>query len=255
MTKFQLRPLKPAKVSEISEATASSPTPLEERVNFHIGNPVEDERLVAFYQNLVLDSLKPSEGLSQFDLQELLEEGVWSKSHVSIIELLCRSVKSSVPYMPRGGFNRKSPGKLAELFAEWLSHRQQEPLKYDLGKESGQREIIFASGGIYESMRVILHTLSDYLVHRPARLLFWRINLPPHLNRFEGLDLSHLPDLEDEAIQAIEGDCLKGEDMPTFLVMGDIPTENFRRQLRHLIQRCPMFFIEIQAVSEHASCC
>ena len=58
-TKFQLRPLRPAKVSEISEATASSPTSPEERVNFHIGNPVEDERLISFYQNLVVDSLKP----------------------------------------------------------------------------------------------------------------------------------------------------------------------------------------------------
>ena len=36
VAKFQLQPLKPAKVSEISEATASSPTPPEERVNFQM---------------------------------------------------------------------------------------------------------------------------------------------------------------------------------------------------------------------------
>jgi hypothetical protein len=43
---FALRPVKAAVVSEISEATASSPVPPEERVNFHIGNPVQDPRLV-----------------------------------------------------------------------------------------------------------------------------------------------------------------------------------------------------------------
>ncbi len=43
---FRLKPAKAAAVSEISEATASSPVPPEERVNFHIGNPVQDERLV-----------------------------------------------------------------------------------------------------------------------------------------------------------------------------------------------------------------
>ena len=38
---FRLRPIKAAKVSEISEATSASPVPPEERVNFHIGNPVQ----------------------------------------------------------------------------------------------------------------------------------------------------------------------------------------------------------------------
>jgi len=253
LTTFQLRPLKPAKVSEISEATASSPTPPEERVNFHIGNPVQDERLIAFFQNLVLGSLKPSEDLSRFNHQALIEEGVWDESQVEIIQLLCRAVRNSVPYMPRGGFNRKNPGKLAELFSEWLTCHQQEPLNYDLGKESGRREIIFASGGLYESMRVILHTLSEYLVSQPARLLFWRLPLPAHLNHFNGLELLALSEKEDEAFQRIESQLLESQDIPVFLVMGDVPTENFRRQLRHLIRRFALFFIEANNAPNHLS--
>ena len=50
---FRLKSIKAAKVSEISESTANSPVPPEERVNFHIGNPVQDERLFQYYLNLV----------------------------------------------------------------------------------------------------------------------------------------------------------------------------------------------------------
>ena len=42
---FELRPTRAAKVSEISEATASSAIAPEDRVNFHIGNPVQEPRL------------------------------------------------------------------------------------------------------------------------------------------------------------------------------------------------------------------
>ncbi len=51
---FRLRPTRAAKVSEISEATASSSIPVEERVNFHIGNPVQEPRLSSAYLRIVL---------------------------------------------------------------------------------------------------------------------------------------------------------------------------------------------------------
>jgi len=250
---FQLTPLKPAKVSEISEATASSPIPPDERVNFHIGNPVQDDRLIAFYQNLVLGSRKPIGRLLQFDGRDLLEEGLWEKTQEDKIDLICRAVRKSVPYMPRGGFNRKNPGKLAELFVEWLADHQEEPLRYDLGKESGEKEVIFASGGLYEVMRVILFTLSEYLQNKPARILFWQVNLPAHLNQFEGLEIVHLPEKQEEASQAIERVLKESRNTPVFLVMGAVPTEHFRRQLRQLIQRFPLFFIEANDAPNHLS--
>ena len=39
---FHLKPIRAARVSEISEATAAAPVPDEERVNFHIGNPLQE---------------------------------------------------------------------------------------------------------------------------------------------------------------------------------------------------------------------
>ena len=48
------RRLRAARVSEISEATAASATAPEERINFHIGNPVQDPRLTAAYLRAVL---------------------------------------------------------------------------------------------------------------------------------------------------------------------------------------------------------
>jgi len=56
---FRLRPAKAAKVSEVSETTAASPVPPEERVNFHIGNPAQDERLVSAFFRIAL-GLDPS---------------------------------------------------------------------------------------------------------------------------------------------------------------------------------------------------
>ena len=52
---FKLKAIKAAKVSEVSEATASSNVPKEERVNFHIGNPVQDTSLSSAYLRLALN--------------------------------------------------------------------------------------------------------------------------------------------------------------------------------------------------------
>ena len=51
---FRLVPLKAARVSEVSETTASSDVPPADRVNFHIGNPVQDKRLSSAYLRMVL---------------------------------------------------------------------------------------------------------------------------------------------------------------------------------------------------------
>lgn len=252
-TKFQLRPLKPAKVSEISEATASSPIAPAERVNFHIGNPVEDDRLISFYQNLVVDSPKPSSELHSFDLQSLLEDGVWDANQTDRLELLCRAVKSCIPYMPRGGFHRNSPSILAELFIEWLTQHQQEPLGYDLGKNSGRKEVIYASGGIIETLRVIFQTLSDYLISQPGRVLTWQADLPSHLAEFKGLELSALPSGEGKALQVIESEFRKNNQSPIILLLGNTPSENFRRRLRHISCRFALFFIEANDTPNHSS--
>ena len=51
---FRLKPIRVARVSEVSESTAAASIPEEERVNFHIGNPVQDVSLSSAYLRMVL---------------------------------------------------------------------------------------------------------------------------------------------------------------------------------------------------------
>ena len=54
LTFFRLKPIRAARVSEISETTAAAPVPTEERVNFHIGNPLQDARLSSAFLRIAL---------------------------------------------------------------------------------------------------------------------------------------------------------------------------------------------------------
>ena len=69
---FELRPTRAAKVSEISEATASSSIEPEERVNFHIGNPVQESRLSSAYLRAALGLDIRDETLSEEDPAAIL---------------------------------------------------------------------------------------------------------------------------------------------------------------------------------------
>ena len=70
---FRLRPARAAKVSEVSEATAAAPVPPEERVNFHIGNPVQDDRLVQAFFRIAL-GLEPIAPLSPSPIDQVIDE-------------------------------------------------------------------------------------------------------------------------------------------------------------------------------------
>ena len=137
---FELRTVRPGKISEISEATASSSVPPAERVNFHIGNPVQDERLTLYYLRSALN-LKITDGdLSKFDVQTIRNELGWEENCDKRIDLLYRLIKNSAPYSPRGGYNIKNPTPLIKRVHQWLVNDQDEPLAYDIGEKSGIRE-------------------------------------------------------------------------------------------------------------------
>jgi len=144
---FALRPVKAAVVSDISEATAASSVPAGERVNFHIGNPVQDPRLVELYARIAL-GLPPAQAATNGDLAgALCGELGWAAEERDRAEFLLELIRRSAPYLPRGGYLRNKPGELIRLFNEWLT-RQPEPLSYDFGEKTGRREVILASGGI-----------------------------------------------------------------------------------------------------------
>ena len=76
---FRLAPLKAARVSEISETTASSAASPEDRVNFHIGNPVQDKRLTSAYLRMALGIDIRREDLSDDQEEQILKHLDWEQ--------------------------------------------------------------------------------------------------------------------------------------------------------------------------------
>ncbi|HEX9006236.1 MAG TPA: aminotransferase class I/II-fold pyridoxal phosphate-dependent enzyme, partial [Bacteroidota bacterium] len=250
---FRLKPAKAAAVSEISEATASSPVPPEERVNFHIGNPVQDERLVWAFFRLAL-GLGASPAAPELPtLESALQETGGLPGDQERLEFLLRLIRRSAPYTPRGGFQRNAPHPLALAFRRWVEKEQPDPLSYDLGEQTGLREVIFDSGGIAETFRVFLHTLSTFLVHLPARLFLFNLTLPPHLSGFGQIAIESLPPDEQEALEAFHAALLAAPERPAFLAIGSILREESRRRLRQLTLDQPFFIIEANDAPNNAS--
>jgi aspartate/methionine/tyrosine aminotransferase len=249
---FELRPTRAAKVSEISEATASSAIAPGDRVNFHIGNPVQESRLSSAYLRAALGLDIRDETLTDEDLPAILRALYRDDSERPGLEFFSSLIRRSAPYLPRGGFSRTAPPPLATAFSEWLQN-QQDPLTYDLGKTSGRREIIFASGGTAECMRVFFHALSLYLTHLPAQVLLFRTSLPRHVTSFEGLVVELLPADEHLAVSRLRQIASGEAHGPAFVVMGEITTEETRRTLRGLALSYPLFFLEINDAPNNCS--
>ncbi|RPI04777.1 MAG: aminotransferase class I/II-fold pyridoxal phosphate-dependent enzyme [Ignavibacteriae bacterium] len=251
-TLFQLKPPKVARVSEISEATSSSATAPEDRVNFHIGNPVQDARLMAAYLRIVLDIDVQREDLDGENSEAVLQQLEWNESDKPILDFLKQLIKKSCPYSPRGGFARNSPNELVKAFTAWLQH-QQEPLSYDLGQTSGKREIVLATGGVEETLRVLYHALSLSIVHRPAQICLWEISSPSDESMFPSLHFMRLPQSESELIERMNEYFLQDKSHPVYLVMGRELGEETRRLLRSLSLDYPLFFIEANNTPNHLS--
>jgi len=242
---FQLRALKTAKVSEISETTASSPIPPRERVNFHIGNPVQDARLNSLYYELV-------SGLR--DDQELEENlSGWTSDDEDILNLLRSAIEKSVPYMPRGGYLRSEPGKLIEYVKQWLTVDQPEPLQYDFGESSGIRECILVSGGIFENLRILFHSLDSYLKHIPAQVIAHCTDIPDALTSFKNLIFTVSDPNENRLIEQLNILFNKNTDTPVFLILGEKLSEITRREIRRICLSLPLFIIEINNTENHLS--
>jgi hypothetical protein len=240
---FRLRNIKAARVSEISEVTESSGIPPEDRVNFHIGNPVQDIELSSAYLRIILGIDIRKKELTENNLDDLIEEAGYNQGDKVKLEFFRSLIKKSAPYMPRGGFNKKNPNYLINYFNEWLLKNQQEPLSYDLGETSGRREIILASGGIYEALRILFHSLSRYLVDLPVNILLYNIDLPDHLTEYPGLQYENLLSGESGLVEYLNNKSAEHSHHPVFLVLGSVLSEETRRLLRQHSLEFPLFFI------------
>lgn len=239
---FRLRPVRAARVSEISETTAASPVPPEERVNFHIGNPVQDERLYALFLRMALGNAAQKAGDPDPD------ETVTPES-----ELLDVLIRKSAPYMPRGGFQRNNPNECVKQFVRWLTSAQVEPLSYDLGETSGIREVLLASGGLIETLRVFFHALDQHLLAPRARVLLWGITLPPHVTGAPRFAFTQLPSDEPAALQTLSAAVTADPPQPAFCVLGSVTREETRRALRQLSLEQPLVVLEANNAANHLS--
>jgi aspartate/methionine/tyrosine aminotransferase len=249
---FRLKPIRAARVSEVSETTAASPVPVAERINFHIGNPLQDARLSSAFMRIALGLDVRNEALEDSNPEAILDFLGWEAGDKPTLELLIRLIQRSAPYMPRGGYAVKSPGALVKAFTAWLE-KQQEGLRYDSGEQTGRREIILASGGVEETLRVILFTLSAYLEHLPAQVLCYDCILSAPLRQIPGLNVVDLAHDEAQALAEIEAAFVDHPDAPVFLILGRVPEEAMRRRLRRLSVERPLFFIEANDAPNHRS--
>ena len=252
MSFFRLKSVRAARVSEVSETTAAAPVPDEARINFHIGNPLQDSRLSSGFLRIVLGLDIHQEELQDSEPETLLDHLGWDEVDKPKLEFLIRTIRKSAPYMPRGGYSTKAPHALIHLFYDWLEH-QQETLHYDNGQRSGKREVILATGGLQETLRVILFTLSGRLSHLPARILCYDFDLTPANLSIPNLLFENLPTNEALAYQRIEEVVSAQPPAPTFLLLGSVPDETMRRKLRRLSVDRPLFFIEANNAPNHLS--
>jgi hypothetical protein len=249
---FRLKPVRAARVSEVSETTAAAPVPSEDRINFHIGNPLQDPRLSsAFLRTALGIDIRLAE-LNDANPEAIFEYLGWEAADKPKLDFLIRVIQKSAPYMPRGGYSSKAPNAVIKAFCAWLEH-QQEALHYDNGEQSGRREIVLASGGLHEALRVILFTLSSRLETLPARILCYDYSLLPPLKAMPGLLFEDLPTDEQLAYRRIEHFLADQPRTPIFLVLGSVPGEVTRRRLRALSVDQPLFFIEANNAPNHLS--
>lgn len=249
---LRLKPIRVARVSEVSETTAAAPVPDDERVNFHIGNPLQDARLSSAYLRMALGIDIRREDFHAADPEAIMEYLGWDPEDRPKLDFLIRTIHKSAPYMPRGGYTRKKPHAVVDAFCRWLQV-QQEPLHYDTGQKSGKREIILASGGVHEAIRIILFALSAYLEYTPARILNFQCDLLAQLTSIPNLTFEDLADDEIDACEQVEKYLEIQPNAPTFMVIGAPLGEVARRRLRLMSIDRALFFIEANNTPNHLS--
>ncbi len=245
---FKLSALKSARVSDISEATASSSVSENERVNFHIGNPIQDERLYKLY----LQTISDLPFYSKEDFETTLSSIEIEERKKTQLRFFFEAIKNASPYMPRGGYNSKNPTKLIKYFHEWITSKQEDKLEYGIGGANEKREIAILSGGFDEALRIFFHSVNEFFLQKPVKILLYETEIPSYVKDFKNLSLEKFTGDDNAFIDKLETK-LKGTNEPVFFVCRSILTEEIRRELRRLSSSYPIFFIEINNAANSQS--
>ncbi len=248
---FKLKPQKLAKIAEISEATALSQIPQKDKVNFHIGNPIQENPLEELFFKLISDFNFDYKTLESPDFIDQYHDFEIEKTDLIKLKFLFETVKKSSPYMPQGGFTHANPNFAIKYFFDWLTKNQQEPLEYDFGTTSCKRELAILSGGKIEAVRILLHTIKNYFAKLPVNLFLYEFQIPGKIKNVSGINFIDLA-VEDEFLSKLKTE-YKISKLPAFILLGKIPNEKTRRELRVLSLTIPIFFVEINDSPNHNS--
>jgi len=142
---------------------------------------------------------------------------------------------------------------LLSYFKDWLTIKQQEALSYDFGETSGRKECILANGGIWETLRIFLHTFSRYLVYQPCNIFLYGIDLPDYLFNIPNISFFTLSDKEEDALPELESGISAHSQSPSFLCIAKNTSEAMRRKMRRLSLTHPLFFLEVNNAPNHLS--
>ncbi|MCC7208242.1 MAG: hypothetical protein IT323_13115, partial [Anaerolineae bacterium] len=88
---FRLKPIRVARVSEVSETTAAAPVPPEERISFHIGNPLQDPRLSSAFLRTALGLDIKQEELHDGAPEAILEHLGWESGDRPTLDFLIQA--------------------------------------------------------------------------------------------------------------------------------------------------------------------
>jgi aspartate/methionine/tyrosine aminotransferase len=239
---FQLQTLKAAKVSEISETTASINIPDNEKINFHIGNPLQEDSLDDLYFSLCT-------GLPKSVLDERSSE-LEDPADINKLSFIYRAIKNSVPYMPRGGYSVKNVPEIIKKIQDWLNN-QEESLIYSFGTNS-DKECILSTGGKYEFVRILFGALSRFSVSLPVQLITYNFEIPFYLKEVEGIE--SVLDFSGSIPKTVLDETLsKAANKPILLLIGKQPGEKERRSLRKAAEKSQVLFVELFDAANHKS--
>lgn len=221
----RLNPLRVARISEISELTSGAGVSDVRRVSFHIGNPVQDVRLEGKTLALLAGDENPG------------EHPLWP--------LIVKATSSSIPYAPRGGYRSHDIPELVRIIHDHLLNTEREGLEYHVGENGDPREIIFCSGGHFETLRVFLRVLNTSLEAPTSRILGIGTDLSLIASDYERLRFVALP----ENLQAL----FSGDRSPIFFIIGRYLSENERKLYRQIALDYPAMFVEMNDAPNHLS--
>ncbi len=230
--RFALRQIPPSKVAEISKATAEASCPAEERINLHIGNPVQDPRLDELFCRLIFnDSLPYFNDKNWPEAKNSILNNIKKPLFKQYAELLFDTVEKSNPYMPQGGYNPKKPGTLIRQIQAWLTSGQTETLDYSIGEADIAPEIAIISGGRTETLKLLLQVIEENLKSPFKNIISLEKSLPvAALRAFHGsvfLVSGDEKDLIDQIKQHVD----KSTHHIGFIIIHRIYTKTFRRHL------------------------